>query len=68
MGKKLFILTYFYQLHILYHLHIFLICVSVIMFCFDLFYPCNKLEVLWLEMFDFRAAEINNEHIEAAIL
>lgn len=37
-------------------------------FCFDLFYPYDGLEVLLLEMFDFRAAEINNEHMEAAIL
>lgn len=40
--------------------------ISMIMFCFELFHP-YELEVL-LELFDFRAAEINNEHIEAAIL
>lgn len=43
--------------------------VSMIMFfCFDLFHHYDELEGLLLEMFDFRAAEINNEHIEAAIL
>lgn len=49
-------------------LYIFLNFISMIMFFFDLFHPYNELEVLWLEMFDFTAAEINNEHIEAAIL
>lgn len=45
----------------------FLIFISMIMFfCFDLFYPYDEQEVL-LEMFDFRPAEINKEHIEAAI-
>lgn len=57
MRKKVFI-----------HSCIFLIFINMIMFfCFDLFHPYDELEVL-LEMFDFRAAEINNERIEAAIL
>ena len=37
-------------------------------FCFDLFHPYDVLKLLLLGVFDFRAAEINTEHIEDAIV
>ena len=46
----------------------FLIFIStIVVFCFVLFHPCDVLKLL-LGAFDFRAAEINTEHIEDPIV
>lgn len=37
-------------------------------FHFDLFHPYGVLKLLLLGVFDFRAAEINTEHVEDAIV
>lgn len=36
---------------------------TIIFSCFDLFPPYDVMKQLFLEVFDFRAVEINNGHI-----